>query len=158
MTTLGIAPPPTDPTTIRHGRDLIDEALFARLTARVADDHPKHADLAGRIVDQALAFLATSADSATALSPSHLVDIGWHTFVLHTREYAQFCARLAGRFIHHVPEHPSDWGISVLPVSAMLPAIERAGFHIDRDLWIGEHGDCPVVNCHQCHATCHDSP
>src|SRR5262245_33506869 len=146
------------PARSRLGRDLVDEALFARLAGRVATDHPEHTARAERIVDQALVFLALSADSATPLSPPHLVDIGWHTFVLHTREYAQFCARVAGRFLHHVPEHPSEWGIKVLPVSEMLPAIKRAGFHVDRDLWVGEHGDCPVVNCHQCHATCHDSP
>ncbi|ONH30819.1 glycine-rich domain-containing protein [Pseudofrankia asymbiotica] len=151
MTTLAPAPR-------RSGRDLVDDALFARLTTRIVADHPEYADLAERIVDQTLAFLATSAGSATPMSPSHLVDIGWHTFVLHTREYAQFCARVAGRLIHHVPEHPSEWGITVLTVSRMLPAIERAGFYVDRALWIGEHGDCEIKNCHQCHATCHDSP
>jgi hypothetical protein len=30
-----------------------------------------------------------------------LSDPGWHTFVLHTRDYREFCRRVAGRFIDH---------------------------------------------------------
>jgi len=32
------------------------------------------------------------------------IDDMWHIFVLHTRDYADFCARYFGRFIHHDPE------------------------------------------------------
>ena len=31
------------------------------------------------------------------------IDDMWHIFVLHTRDYADFCARYFGRFIHHDP-------------------------------------------------------
>jgi hypothetical protein len=31
------------------------------------------------------------------------VDNLWHTFILFTKEYAEFCNMVAGRFIHHVP-------------------------------------------------------
>jgi hypothetical protein len=31
------------------------------------------------------------------------VDEIWHQFVLFTAEYAEFCARFAGRFLHHAP-------------------------------------------------------
>jgi len=31
------------------------------------------------------------------------VDELWHTFVIFTREYAAFCDRVAGQFMHHVP-------------------------------------------------------
>jgi hypothetical protein len=36
------------------------------------------------------------------------VDDAWHTFLIYTREYADFCDQIAGRFIHHVPEKDSD--------------------------------------------------
>ncbi|MGH4005353.1 MAG: hypothetical protein ACRDSO_14740, partial [Pseudonocardiaceae bacterium] len=56
-------------------------------------------------MDQALAFVATTGHHAgEPLAPSALVDIGWHTFILYTREYASFCNRVAGRFVHHVPD------------------------------------------------------
>lgn len=55
-------------------------------------------------MEQTLAFLAATANQADKpLSPSQPVDIGWHAFILYTREYAEFCQRVAGRFIHHVP-------------------------------------------------------
>jgi SAM-dependent methyltransferase len=31
---------------------------------------------------------------------------GWHAFILHTDDYAEFCQRVAGRFIHHLPAGP----------------------------------------------------
>lgn len=31
------------------------------------------------------------------------VDNLWHTFLLFTKEYQQFCSDMFGRFIHHVP-------------------------------------------------------
>ncbi len=31
------------------------------------------------------------------------IDDLWHTFVLFTKSYAVFCDKVAGRFIHHVP-------------------------------------------------------
>jgi hypothetical protein len=36
--------------------------------------------------------------------PSVIVDDMWHEFVLHTREYAEFCEAAFGRFLHHEPE------------------------------------------------------
>jgi hypothetical protein len=32
-----------------------------------------------------------------------IIDAMWHTFVLFTREYAEYCDEVFGRFIHHVP-------------------------------------------------------
>ncbi|WP_435650710.1 hypothetical protein [Kitasatospora purpeofusca] len=54
--------------------------------------------LAERVMDQALAFLgACAANPDARLSPARLVDVGWHTFILHTAEYRSFCRSLAGR-------------------------------------------------------------
>ncbi|WP_414705424.1 glycine-rich domain-containing protein [Pseudomonas sp.] len=35
--------------------------------------------------------------------PSQAVDVLWHEFILHTRQYQQFCNQGIGRFLHHVP-------------------------------------------------------
>lgn len=32
------------------------------------------------------------------------IDEIWHTFIMFTRDYAEFCQQVAGRFIHHIPE------------------------------------------------------
>lgn len=35
--------------------------------------------------------------------PSQVVDLAWHEFILHTRQYRQFCRQGLGRFLHHTP-------------------------------------------------------
>ena len=35
--------------------------------------------------------------------PSKVVDDAWHEFLLYTQEYAHFCKRAFGRFLHHTP-------------------------------------------------------
>lgn len=35
--------------------------------------------------------------------PSRLVDVCWHTFIIDTRAYQQFCQDIFGRFLHHQP-------------------------------------------------------
>ncbi len=35
--------------------------------------------------------------------PSQVVDELWHEFILFTRDYARFCDKALGRFLHHVP-------------------------------------------------------
>ncbi|MEV8639437.1 hypothetical protein AB0395_48090, partial [Streptosporangium sp. NPDC051023] len=87
-----------DRPTITDARTLIDTGLFDRLTTRIRVDHPEHADLAEPIMEQALAFLAAcAANPGVGLGPSELVDIGWHTFLMYTADYAAFCQRTAGR-------------------------------------------------------------
>ena len=36
------------------------------------------------------------------------MDKGWHAFILHTADYAEFCDRVARRFIHHLPDAPGE--------------------------------------------------
>lgn len=121
------------------GRSLVSDTLFERLVTRIVADEQVERQLAVRIMDQALAFLKTCAGTEGAsLSPSELVDIGWHTFILHTREYAEFCDSVAGYFIHHVPS--DDDVASSEPARRALArsvqAIEAAGFTVDDDLWL----------------------
>jgi hypothetical protein len=43
------------------------------------------------------------------------MDEMWHAFVLHTKDYAEFCDRYLGRFVHHLPETAETTGMA--PVS-----------------------------------------
>ncbi|MEU6014458.1 hypothetical protein ABZ826_10490 [Streptomyces sp. NPDC047515] len=143
----------TDPAT------LVDPEVMERLAARIAKDHPEHnIATARRIVAQTAAFLATGAQRpGLELSPSKLVDVGWHTWILHTVDYAAFCEQVAGRFIHHAPtaEGEGAEGSAEAERQRTLEAVSGAGFRIDPDLW-------PVAaimgDCSQCHAGCTDSP
>lgn len=35
--------------------------------------------------------------------PSKIVDVAWHEFILNTHEYASFCNKAFGKFLHHSP-------------------------------------------------------
>jgi hypothetical protein len=144
------------------GRSLISEELFARLVRRMIDDEKLNDVLAERVLDQALAFLGTCArERGGPIAPSELVDVGWHTFILHTREYAEFCVRVAGRFLHHVPTDEDDpdthGGGARARLNRTVRAIEQAGFMVDADLWPAATDKCNV-RCSQCKNGCTDDP
>jgi hypothetical protein len=154
---------PASPVT--NPRELISPALFFRLVSRIADEESVSREYAERIMDQALAFLAACALNPDAgLAPSETVDVGWHTFLLYTREYAAFCEQVAGRFIHHTPDDEAGAPrvdddtaggaaqAKTMTIGVTVNAMRAAGLPVDIDLWI-RAGDCS-----QCHAGCHDSP
>ncbi|GII78109.1 hypothetical protein Sru01_30910 [Sphaerisporangium rufum] len=136
-------------------RQLIPEALFHRLTSRIAREELVSTTEAERIMTQALAFLqACALNPGAGLVPSEKVDIGWHTFVLYTSEYATFCHRIAGRFIHHRPEDEPNPGTSAPAerIGATVAALRAAGLPVDIELWTHRSA------CSQCYAGCADDP
>ncbi|MEV3907540.1 glycine-rich domain-containing protein [Streptomyces canus] len=140
----------TDPTTI------VDPEVMNRLVRRVTTDHPEITDeTARRIVGQAAAFFATSGQQpGHSLVPSELVDYGWHAFILHTADYAAFCQKTVGRFVHHVPTEEDEQmpGGAAAARERTVSAIQAAGYTVDAELWQS------TADCNQCHAGCHDSP
>ncbi|MEU8131953.1 glycine-rich domain-containing protein [Streptodolium elevatio] len=133
----------------------VSAALRARLSARIQSERPEiGAELADRIVSGTAVFLAVSAaNPVQRMTPSALIDVGWHAWVLHTRDYAEFCATL-GRFVHHVPTdeaRPATEGRAEVTRTADL--IKSAGYPVDAELWAVAGADCS-----QCHAGCSDSP
>ncbi len=42
-----------------------------------------------------------------------VIDEYWHTFILHTRDYEEFCKKYLGSFIHHSPATPDFQPIGV---------------------------------------------
>ncbi|WP_116205629.1 glycine-rich domain-containing protein [Amycolatopsis circi] len=140
------------------GKGLVPEELFSRLANRIAKETTCSYEYSVRIMDQALAFLAACARTACPLAPSDIVDIGWHTFILYTREYADFCGRISEGFIHHVPDDETRGGNAHLSemMNRTTSAIEAAGFAVDRELWFTSAAKC--ANCSQCKNGCTDDP
>lgn len=168
------------PTQRQSGRELLPDSVFDKLVNRIVKDYPTFSQgLAERIVDQAAAFLAAAAGARQPLSPSGVVDVGWHTFILHTRDYADFCQRLAGRFLHHEPTDPAEReAMTRADLAAVrertIAAMRQDGFIVDEELWPAGHEGRPCVpydttpgslraaaaagDCTQCYAGCSDSP
>ena len=55
-----------------------------------------------------LLFLDMVAASKQFVSPPPPVDIAWHAFILHTRDYEAYCRERYGRIIHHQPTGKPD--------------------------------------------------
>ena len=58
-----------------------------------------------------LKFLNLIHITKTKLSPSLLIDLAWHEFILFTRYYQKFCSTHYNRFIHHTPSENEDYTI-----------------------------------------------
>lgn len=140
----------TQPTL--HDLDtLVPAALFARLCARVERDANVDRTRAERIMRQALAFLVTCArNPEIPLAPSKTVDYGWHAFILHTWEYADFCDRVAGHFIHHAPLDPGGERVDrAARNAATTDVMRRTGLPVDEELWDADRAGCSA-NCERC--------
>lgn len=157
---------PTDPplpgshsdATLAHAdkprtRELITPGLFSKLTGRVIDVDGYGHDTAERVIEQTLAFLVACARYPDGhLVPSQAVDAGWHAFIVHTADYAEFCQRIAGRFIHHRPGGPGEATPGQQAIGVTIAAMRDAGLSVDPDLWV------PVAECSQCYQGCADDP
>src|SRR5258707_6111299 len=118
-------------------KNLISDLLSGGLTSRIVKDEGIEPAMAERIVDQALGFLQLCAksDGTASYGPSEMVDIGWHTLILYTRDYAELCQRVAGRFIHHCPTDEEGVDYSTGTVAQTVAAMKAAGIQVDEELW-----------------------
>ena len=67
-------------------------------------------------------FLWMSASSSVNCIPSPVIDEGWHAFVLFTQDYADFCQKYFGQFLHHLPHKPQD---QVINADGLVETIDR---------------------------------
>ncbi|MBT2418370.1 hypothetical protein J7F01_41045 [Streptomyces sp. ISL-22] len=135
---------------LRRGRELVTADEFEMLAAFCADEYNMDRVLADRVMDQALAmiFVMGTTRSGDVMAPSQVVDPGWHTAILHTEWYADFCQQNFGYLLHH---HPNSKMRTKGLMSDVTARIEAEGFHVDRILW-GTAADCNAPTC------CGDGP
>ncbi len=139
---------PERPVALRQGRDLVSPELFERLVDFCADEYGHEHSMAQRIMGEALAFLDVMGQTGEGMSPSQVVDPGWHTFMLHTEDYEKWCMKRYGRFIHHAPKSRYRDRATMVDVVAKIRA---HGYQVDESLW-GTKADCNEPTC------CGDGP
>ncbi|MBP2472406.1 hypothetical protein JOF53_001278 [Crossiella equi] len=152
------------PTATNTGASLVSPDLFARLVGRLVRKEGMTQAGAEAIMADALAFLnACAQPHQRRLSPSAKVDLGWHPFILDTKEYERFCHTLAGRFLHHVPIDPAASGeeddeeSAAAALARTVEAIQETGLTVHPELWpLAEAIACR--KCSQCHNGCSDDP
>ncbi|MFE0801069.1 glycine-rich domain-containing protein [Streptomyces sp. NPDC058812] len=132
--------PPDNPTVPvpELVRMLITDEQFASVRGTVMDANPDMSEeLAGRIVDEGLKFVAACATNPDlGLAPSRIVDEGWHALILHTAMYAELCERLGGKgkFVHHYPGYdPTNYDPPIL--DRTRETIAALGWEADPELW-----------------------
>jgi len=81
------------------------------------------------------------------LSPPARVDLGWHHFILHTQDYAKFCADCFGRFIHHEPGSAFMASPSRLDLAATVALAEGVFGPLSRNWNMARGMTCGSMGC-----------
>jgi hypothetical protein len=111
---------------------------LSEVVSRVARRQAFSAEEAQCAGGELVKFLRLCADSTVSLAPSEVVDDLWHEFILHTRDYAHFCANVLGTFVHHVPSATHD-------PTRYQRTLERMNARFgnpDKRFWPASGGDC----------------
>jgi hypothetical protein len=102
-------------------------------------------------------FLALSAINPGKYGMRGPLDELWHTFIIFTSAYANFCRLLGGGFIHHLPETPGrrPSGRKPSSYSAFLTDYKRTFKEAPPvHLWPRPGGDVMDPSCDQCGIFC----
>jgi hypothetical protein len=137
-------------TAVRYGKDLVSPEDFKMLAEFCADEYGAEQIVADRIIDQALAlvYVMGTTKAGDVMAPSQAVDPGWHTLILHTQWYADWCSKNFGYFLHHAPK--SKVRSSGL-MQNVKDRIRAAGFYVDDRMW-PTAAECNAPTC------CGDGP
>lgn len=122
------------------GRTMLDLEFQQRFGREAVAAQRRWAE---RILNQTIAFLYLLAgDRGGNHSPSPLVDIGWHVFLMYTREYAEFCNRVLGRFIHHSPNDVPGVAYATNSVELTVKAMCELHLQVDAEVWVEDARWC----------------
>lgn len=129
-------------------RSLVSDLLWQRLTERIMKEENVSRNKAEKIMVSALGFLKLCADyPSKSFSPSKNVDIGWHTFIMYTRDYAEFCDKIAGRFIHHEPNDNPNTEMTSGGAIATLAFMQKNNIPFDSDMWVNTLNNRNTKDC-----------
>lgn len=134
-------------TAAKNPRELLEPATFTLLSQYVASHQEVTPAYAERMVEQMLVWLKAAADNpGVRLAMDETVDPAWHAFLLHSQQYAEFCDRTFGHYLHHVPPAPGT-SHTTAEVDRTLPALRATGYYVDEEFWVGAKPCCPPNPC-----------
>lgn len=112
MKTNTITTPATTTITLDPSAPSLNKVMGYKNRAvveRLCKDFHLSAPQARELFYDMLRFLyLCRATNIRPISPPQLIDEAWHTFIIYTRDYAQFCDCYFGGFIHHRPNRPGE--------------------------------------------------
>lgn len=87
------------------------ESLQAEITTAIPVLKNKLLPIANRfeidpevLLAELLKYLDITNQNSQTTSPSYVIDLAWHEFILCTKYYQLFCEKNFGKFIHHTPD------------------------------------------------------
>lgn len=137
--------------------------LRQRVTARLVADQAKtgnHIDppIAERALDDCLEMLALMDAGEIGAPRTVLEDEAWHTLLLYSRHYTDYCTGAFGRVIHHEPhDEPGRCDVDIDSQGAAKCSNDcgwdpRCGE--DREPAARPCGNAPMPKCGRCKVTC----
>ena len=133
--------------TAASSRELIERDTFDLLAQYVATHQEVTLAYAERMVEQMLVWMQAAAENPDVrLAMDETVDPAWHAFILHSQQYAEFCDRKFGYYLHHVPPAPGT-SHTEAEVDRTLPALYATGYRVDEEFWVGKSPCCPPNPC-----------
>jgi hypothetical protein len=118
---------------------------YAHVVRRIARDHHIRKRTAERRFVEMLKFLDVCAEVKETVSPPARVDDAWHCFVLFTRDYAAYCQKRFGRFIHHEPmesKNPLAYKRAYEEATERFGELDRRVWRRPTDSWVPFFGAC----------------
>lgn len=135
-------------TSSPPNKSLIDEQTWEKLVSYIVKEKGMNRPLVERIMDQALGFLKLiSLCPGRTFCPSKKVDIGWHAFLMHTRDYIAFCNRINGQYIHHEPTPVEIVVAQTGGVAETVRSMKANSIFVDDALWAGVGRDAVDGSC-----------
>lgn len=114
------------------------------LLTRFARDHGVSIDHASEVFEEAKRFLVLGRLVGAQLAPSPEVDEMWHSWILYTKDYHQFCDKLGG-YIHHKPIPTGS--PAQPPLEPTIALLEAAYGAADPRFWPVEQGARGIMDC-----------
>jgi hypothetical protein len=103
---------------------------------RFAEDQELDLETAERVFYGLKQYLVVCVFTGGKRSPAKIIDECWHTFLLHSKDYAKFCDQYLRGFVHHDPAI-DDSGFSFYPLTRRC-AMEIFG-ELDEEIWPANH-------------------
>jgi hypothetical protein len=82
----------------------LEEYDFSKYVLHAIYKNPNLVELAHTALEEYKEFLLACVRSNSLPVPNENVDAIWHSHILFTKDYFEFCHQLCGHYIHHIPE------------------------------------------------------
>jgi hypothetical protein len=134
------------PLSERLGRPYRNWAL-----GKLASERQVDVDIAPIVLENALKLVKGAAEHpGQTLTPSALVDKGWHQLGEANRLYLEYNLREFGTIVWHEPTMEDDLNYPPLTPTDTFNLLDEWGERPDMAVWLGENADCGGESDYTC--------